>query len=1102
MKKVFQTNSLFCCILFLTTMVSAQNRPEVFIQQGHTNFVYSVAYSPDGKWLASGSEDKTVKLWNPKTGKEIRTFKGHTREVTRVCFSKNGQFIFSSGKDNTIWRWSLINDSLSKIILKESFQIFDVSPDDQLLAIGIGRVLKIFDVSTGNLVHSFDNLSNGILSVAFSPDGQHLAAGFSSNNIDIWELSSWKKIRSLEGHRDRVISLVFSPNGRILASGSMDAIIKLWDTAEGNELYTLLGHESKIASLAFSPDGRLLASASAVIYNKGDQFMLWDVGSGRKIKSFSGHNYDVESLAFSPDGTTIASGSTDNTIKIWNTASGKEIRTLKGYLTDRFPGQVVFSPDGQYFATSISTKVTLWRMSGKFEVKEFSGNEKGINSVAFSPDGRFIASGGSDKTIRLWDTRSGKQVRMMNVVYDKTKNGTLYAIAANLWFSPDGQYLAASIWDEENSVRIFEVSSGNEILRLRGHSRSVLCTALSPDGRYLASGSSDKTIRIWDPRTGNELKRIAVNYMVFDLDFSKDGKILASGGSDNTIKLWDVNTGNLLQVLSGHTDGVNGVHFSPDNQRIASSDFSGFIKIWDTQSGKELHTLTGHSSSVNSIAFSPSGNQLISTSKDNTIRLWDVRSAKEIVAFSNFGEDQIVIMTPDHYYLSSKGALNNINISYQNKEYSFDQLDLKYNRPDIVLERLGIASPELIQAYRKAYEKRLRKMGFNPKNFEKEFRLNAPEVKIKSGEDIIKTSQPNYTLTFAAEDKLFNLDRYFVTVNGVPLFGLQGKKFTTLGKKFEQTVTLPLSSGVNTIKISALNQKGVESLAEKIEVDYNPASPVKPNLYVIAIGVSSFNQSDYNLTYADKDAADIINLFKKQSSKYGEVRTFLLQNQQATVETILDLRSELEKTSPDDQVVVFFASHGLLDNDLDYYLATHDIDFSQPQIRGLRYDRLEALLDGIPARKKLLLIDACHSGEIDKEDSQLIADSQTMDSQVKSRGFKAVKKTGTTIDLKTSFELMKELFADLRRNSGTIVISSASGAEYAYETQTLRNGVFTFSVVEGLQQGKADLNGNRKVYASELMTYLGNRVKELTGGKQNPTTRSENIEYDFNIWDE
>lgn len=176
MKKVFQTNSLFCCILILTTMVSAQNRPEIFIQQGHTDYVCSVAYSPDVKWLASGSDDKTVKLWNLKTGKEIRTFKGHTRDVTRVCFSKNGQFIFSSGKDDTIWRWSLVNDSLSKIILKESFDIFDVSPDDQLLAIGIAQKFKIFDVSTGNLVHSFENLSDIIVSVAFSPDGQYLAA--------------------------------------------------------------------------------------------------------------------------------------------------------------------------------------------------------------------------------------------------------------------------------------------------------------------------------------------------------------------------------------------------------------------------------------------------------------------------------------------------------------------------------------------------------------------------------------------------------------------------------------------------------------------------------------------------------------------------------------------------------------------------------------------------------------------------------------------------------------------------------------------------------------------------------------------------------------
>jgi uncharacterized caspase-like protein len=336
-------------------------------------------------------------------------------------------------------------------------------------------------------------------------------------------------------------------------------------------------------------------------------------------------------------------------------------------------------------------------------------------------------------------------------------------------------------------------------------------------------------------------------------------------------------------------------------------------------------------------------------------------------------------------------------------------------------------------------------------------------------------------------------------VNNVPLYGSRGVSLK--GKNLRDLtadINLELCSGPNNIVVSVFNSKGAESTRESFDIICEREG-LKPNLYVLAIGVSEYTDPSHNLKFAAKDAGDFVNALKGGNGRFGNVKTKLILNKDAVLGNISGLRSFFADSKPDDQVIVYFSGHGLLDEKLDYYLALTDVDFNTPSIHGLPYDLLESLIDSVPARNRLVFIDACHSGEVDKEDlvvttspnSQVVANARS--------GNKIVKpKAG----LKNSFDYMNALFSDIQRGSGASVISAAGGLEFALESRDWNNGIFTYSIINGLKNKEADLNKDGMVRLSELKKYVSETVFELTGGKQNPTMRKENAGNDFIIYEQ
>ncbi|HPG12418.1 MAG TPA: caspase family protein, partial [Chitinophagaceae bacterium] len=444
---------------------------------------------------------------------------------------------------------------------------------------------------------------------------------------------------------------------------------------------------------------------------------------------------------------------------------------------------------------------------------------------------------------------------------------------------------------------------------------------------------------------------------------------------------------------------------------------------------------------------------------------------------------------PSGYYQSSQNAAKLLHYVTNNlKVISFEQLDIQYNRPDKVLEAIGNTDTTLIKSYRRAWEKRIKKLGIDTTQFRDGY--SVPEADFANRNDI-EYEQKNGILKLHIKgiDSTYKLDRFDIWINEAPLFGQRGISIKKQNRNdIDTNITVKLSQGENRIETSITNVNGTESYRLPLNVNYTPKVSEKETLYFIGIGMDKFADKKYDLRYSGKDIRDLSAALRL---KYGENLIIdTLFNENVTISSVKALKQKLMKTSINDKVIVSYSGHGMLSKEFDYYLSTYNVNFDNPEENGLPYDELENLLDSIPARKKLMLIDACHSGEVDKED--LVRLNASSDSLIKGLKPVAYKKDGR-LGLKNSFELMQSLFVNVGRSTGATIISAASGTQFALERNELKNGVFTYSILEVMRD-------NNSINVSELRKIVGERVEQLTKGLQKPTSRNENISVDWRVW--
>jgi WD40 repeat protein/serine/threonine protein kinase len=597
-----------------------------------------------------------------------RYFQGNGEAVRAVTANPDGIMLVSGGIDNAVTRWDTTTGKMiGQPLTGHTGGIYSIaiSPDGKIIAsASADESVRLWDTDTGQPIG--DPLlghTDAVWSIAFSPDGKKLASAGADMRIILWDIDSRQPIgEPLTGHEDIVYSLAFNLDGTLLASGSGDSTIRLWDTATGDAVGEPLIAPNWVLSLAFSPSTGLLASTGA-----DSRVTFWDTLTGDVLTALeSGHQRFVRSLTFSSDGQYFATAGQDGTVRVWDALSGDEIgQPFSGHTSAVW--SAAFLPDSNMVASAgADGKIIVWNLDSRQSLASpLFAHGDSVLSVAFSPDGKYIASGGgnlsnnaADNTVRLWDVETGE--------VEQTHSGHERYIS-DVAFSPDGHTIASASADQ--TIHLWNFDTGNVQILNVPHRSDWIAIAFSPDGKLLASSSVDLVdrdvlqgeISIWDIATGELVGTPLVGHTsdIFSVAFSPDGLSLASASNDRTVIVWDLATRQpRYNTLVGHRDSVVSVVFSPDGQSLASASHDGTIILWNTQTGQPVgQPLVGHTDWVTGIAFSPDGTMLASSSYDSTMALWSVAQAERIgpALRGHSGQVNTVAFSPDGKHVASGG---------------------------------------------------------------------------------------------------------------------------------------------------------------------------------------------------------------------------------------------------------------------------------------------------------------------------------------------------------------------------------------------------------------------------------------------------------------
>ncbi len=1084
------------------------------IQDGHKRSVLDVAISPDGNLILTGSGDGTAILWRADGIKLCQVRPPDQDAITKVAFlSGNHTFVTLDG--NGIKEWGFSGNLVRTFDPVEDVGAhLAISADGNCVAAAarhlavwnrqgalIGQYYQDYNYSFENIVFDRDNkiyaqtefedVETGHEEIRFirlNRQGQveKVLGRLPMDGLE--DLMGWSSAISPDGkyvatgHQGKVLLRDFK--GKIVRTIKFDLRSVLYqdmtfDTDTGYEEY------AEPRSITFSPDGKML------YFYAGGVFVQADL-KGNIVNMASGGG---QKLTFTPDGKRLAAVRSDDIMIL--ESSGEQLH--------RFPAKrgkdinrIVVSSDGSYFVTSTEKSdvegcLSLWHQDGRL----LDTDMRHVSSLSrLNDDNRFVTYSGiyGEKELLFWRINKDRLLLEKSVKMEDTDSSPHVAL------SPDGRVAVVGVkqrlefWDRD----------GNLIRTVDDLKDPVYDITFNHDGNYLIvatrwfweQGEEEPDCLLIYSFEGVLIREIAmknrlsiIHGAVFRsiLDVSPDNRIVMA--TQHGYDIWDINGNLLSSVLLSKDDVIANVAFSPDYRTIAALGDSYTIYI-RTLDGQPVNTFRVENTwgGSSALAFHPGGRHILTGALDGAMRIWNIEQGDHVICMNEGSE--WLYMTPDGYFDASRNGGSQVAMVQGTTPYAIDQFAMRTNRPDLILQRCGLADQETQAYLHTQYQKRLKRFGLNESDLGDIWQV--PEVQLLSAEQDGKFLDLNFEVSEAHT----RLSRYNIYINDVPVFGGYGKSIQ--GKRQTLQERVELTSGTNKIEITCFNTAGGESFRT---ITYATCQDdIQPDLYYLGFGVSQYQNPDLNLSYAHKDALDLANTFQGLSDQFGNVHIKTFTNEQVTIENIRQAKSFLADAKVDDIFVLFIAGHGVYSTgqDATYYYLTYNTDLANLSGTAADFDLIENLLQGIKPRKKLFLMDTCESGEIDEETQSTyyaLADSRG----IKARTSRAVILKERTEQPKRSYLYQKDryIYNDLIRRSGAIVFSSSKGGEFSYESDVVQNGLFTEEILKCLTEGAGDNDGNGIVSTDELRNYVTKAVAAATEDAQHPTVDRDNIYQKF-----